>query len=115
MLLRTERLTKDYNGFRALDGLDLSVGPGEIFGLLGQLRRVRDQGKAVVFSSHVLSEVERVCDRVGILQRGKLVHVQKLAELRQGRVVHVRLRQAVSALPDGCRLSAIGPRLPAES
>src|SRR5439155_12928185 len=51
--------------------------------LLHQLRRVRDQGRAVVFSSHVLTEVERVCDRVGILQHGKLVHVQKLAELKQ--------------------------------
>src|SRR5262245_50413633 len=35
MLLHTERLTKDYNGFRALDALDLAVAPGEVFGLLG--------------------------------------------------------------------------------
>src|SRR5213595_2237759 len=35
MLLRTKRLTKDYGSFRALDRLDLEVGPGEIFGLLG--------------------------------------------------------------------------------
>src|SRR5207237_6673924 len=35
MLLRTERLTKDYGSFRALDRLDLEVKPGEIFGLLG--------------------------------------------------------------------------------
>src|SRR5262249_6715982 len=67
--------------------------------LLHQLRRARDQGKAVVFSSHVLSEVERVCDRVGILQHGKLVHVQELADLKQGRVVRVRLRRPLTELP----------------
>jgi ABC-2 type transport system ATP-binding protein len=51
--------------------------------LLRQLRQAAAQGQAVLFSSHVLSEVEQVCDRVGILQRGKLVHVQALAELQQ--------------------------------
>src|SRR5262249_20768619 len=40
--------------------------------LLAQLRRARDQGQAVLFSSHVLSEVEQVCDRVGILRDGRL-------------------------------------------
>src|SRR5258706_15325742 len=35
MLLRTAQLTKDYGRFRALDGLTLSVAPGEVVGLLG--------------------------------------------------------------------------------
>src|SRR5438309_973311 len=35
MLLRTERLTKDYGRFRALDDVSLEIGSGEIFGLLG--------------------------------------------------------------------------------
>src|SRR5262249_277220 len=35
MLLRTENLTKNYDHFCALDGLNLAVAPGEIFGLLG--------------------------------------------------------------------------------
>src|SRR5215467_3049272 len=35
MLLRTENLTKDYGSFRALDALDLTLEPGEVFGLLG--------------------------------------------------------------------------------
>src|SRR5215475_14534240 len=35
MLLRTEHLTKAYNGFRALDDLNLEIGAGEVFGLLG--------------------------------------------------------------------------------
>src|SRR5713101_6372641 len=35
MLLRTEHLTKDYGRFRALDGLQLNVAAGEVFGVLG--------------------------------------------------------------------------------
>jgi ABC-2 type transport system ATP-binding protein len=67
--------------------------------LLGQLRGVRDQGRAVLFSSHVLSEVEQVCDRVGILQRGKLVHVQAMKDLRQGRLIRARFLRVDSGRP----------------
>jgi ABC-2 type transport system ATP-binding protein len=59
--------------------------------LLGQVRQARQRGQAVVFSSHVLAEVEQVCDRVAILRRGRLVHVQEIAALREGRLVQVRL------------------------
>jgi ABC-2 type transport system ATP-binding protein len=59
--------------------------------LLVQLQRARDRGQAVLFSSHVLSEVERVCDRVGILQRGRLVHLQTMTELRHMSLVQARL------------------------
>jgi len=69
--------------------------------LLGQLRQARDQGQAVLFSSHVLTEVEAVCDRVGILQRGKLVHVQNMTELRDANSVFVRFNRPLVALPDG--------------
>jgi ABC-2 type transport system ATP-binding protein len=58
--------------------------------LLGQLRQASRQGQAVLFSSHVLAEVEQVCDRVGILQRGRLAHLQDMAELRDVRLVHAR-------------------------
>jgi len=46
---------------------------------------VRDQknrGKSIFLSSHVLSEVERLCDRVGIIREGKLVEVGTLSQLR---------------------------------
>jgi ABC-2 type transport system ATP-binding protein len=68
--------------------------------LLQQLRRARDGGQAVLLSSHVLSEVEQVCDRVGILQAGRLVHVQEMAELREGRVLRVRFSGAAAPPPD---------------
>jgi ABC-2 type transport system ATP-binding protein len=50
--------------------------------LLAQLGQARDRGQTVLFSSHVLAEVEQVCGRVGILRQGKLVHLQSIAELR---------------------------------
>ena len=55
--------------------------------LLAQVKEAQQRGQAILFSSHVMSEVEAVCHRVGILQRGRLVHVQEMSELRQGREV----------------------------
>jgi ABC-2 type transport system ATP-binding protein/sodium transport system ATP-binding protein len=43
---------------------------------------LRDQGKAVVMSTHRLDEAERLCDRYGLLHRGKIVIEGTLAELR---------------------------------
>jgi ABC-2 type transport system ATP-binding protein len=79
--------------------------------LLGQLRKARDRGQTVLFSSHVLNEVEQVCDRVGILQKGKLVHLQEMAELRDCCSVRVRFNRPMVALPDwkGLRLVEKGP------
>jgi ABC-2 type transport system ATP-binding protein len=58
--------------------------------LLAQLRQARERGQAVLFSSHVLSEAEQVCDRVGILQQGRLAHVQNMAELREAHLITLR-------------------------
>ena len=74
--------------------------------LLEQIKQARDAGKAVLFSSHVLQEVEAVCDRVAILRKGRLVHLQGLAELRDGRHVTARLLgEAPTTGPDGAPLS----------
>jgi ABC-2 type transport system ATP-binding protein len=59
--------------------------------LLAQVRHARDQGQAVLFSSHVLGEVEQVCDRTAILQQGRLAHLQDMAKLREGRLIRARL------------------------
>jgi ABC-2 type transport system ATP-binding protein len=74
--------------------------------LLDQIRQAGARGQAVLFSSHVLGEVEKVCDRVGILHKGKLVHVQPLADLREARLVQARFGQGTPDLPSlpGLRL-----------
>lgn len=80
--------------------------------LLDQLKRAKDRGQAVLFSSHVLQEVEAVCDRVGILRQGKLVHVQELANLRDGRTVTGRFTGSLPATaPDGTPLNVVDGRL----
>jgi ABC-2 type transport system ATP-binding protein len=43
----------------------------------------RQQGRTVLFSSHVLSEVEEVCDRVAFLRSGRLAHLQVMHELKR--------------------------------
>jgi ABC-2 type transport system ATP-binding protein len=67
--------------------------------LLAQVREAKKRGQTVLFSSHVLSEVEDLCDRVAILQRGRLAHVQVLSELREGRLIRARRVGDVAELP----------------
>lgn len=67
--------------------------------LLEQLRQARKRGQTVLFSSHVLNEVEQVCDRVGILQRGQLVHLQDMRDMRRRRV-HIAFREPPPTFPD---------------
>jgi ABC-2 type transport system ATP-binding protein len=66
--------------------------------LLGQLANARQRGQTVLFSSHVLSEVEQICDRVAILHRGRLVHWQDMGSLRKIRRVRVYLSQAMESI-----------------
>jgi ABC-2 type transport system ATP-binding protein/sodium transport system ATP-binding protein len=47
------------------------------------VRRIRDDGKAVIVSTHRLDEAERLCDRFGLLHQGKLRLEGTLAELRE--------------------------------
>jgi ABC-2 type transport system ATP-binding protein len=67
--------------------------------LLAQVREAHKRGQTVLFSSHVLSEVENVCDRVAILQRGRLAHVQVMSELREGRLIRARFTGDIASLP----------------
>ena len=46
------------------------------------IHEARDRGQTVFLSSHILSEVEALCDRVGILRAGRLVEMGTMAELR---------------------------------
>jgi ABC-2 type transport system ATP-binding protein len=47
---------------------------------------LKERGKTVFFSSHILSDAELICDRVGILYRGELINVGNLSELLSAKV-----------------------------
>jgi ABC-2 type transport system ATP-binding protein len=67
------------------------------------LAGVRRQGRTVFLSSHVLSEVDRVCDRIGVLRAGELVLEASVEQVRRmaPRVVRVEFREPVPAPPAG--------------
>ena len=56
-------------------------------------------GVTIFLSSHVLSEVQRLCDRVAILREGKLISVQSMKELRENGYKKISLT-AKSAIPE---------------
>jgi ABC-2 type transport system ATP-binding protein len=73
------------------------------------LREARDGGATAFLSSHVLSEVEHICDRVGILRAGRLVKVAQLEELHHIRAHRVELEFAPGTpLPEAAIRSASG-------
>ena len=76
------------------------VGRRIVRDLLLELKR-RDV--AVLLNSHLLSEVERVCDRVAILVGGEIVARGSPAELSQARGVEVELESGVRAFPEANR------------
>jgi sodium transport system ATP-binding protein len=47
------------------------------------IRECRLRGKTVIFSTHIMSEVQKLCDVIGIIQSGKLLAEGSLAELRE--------------------------------
>jgi beta-exotoxin I transport system ATP-binding protein len=83
--------------------------------LVGELRH---EGTTVFLSSHNLAEVERMCDRVGILRAGRLAAVESVEAITGRALRHVRLRFArdapvgeFAALPGVSGLRADGPVL----
>src|ERR1039457_4087637 len=52
------------------------------------IRECRDQGKTVIFSTPVMSEVEKLCDHIGIIHGGRLLAEGTLADLRQRSGLH---------------------------
>jgi sodium transport system ATP-binding protein len=68
----------------ATAGLDVLVARA----LLDTVARLRDQGKCILFSTHIMREAERLCDRVAILHRGRFLAEGSLADLREQYAEH---------------------------
>ena len=60
------------------NGLD----PAGMADMRALIRAVADQGKTVLLSSHLLGEVEQICDRVGVISHGRLLAETTVAKLR---------------------------------
>jgi ABC-2 type transport system ATP-binding protein len=71
--------------------------------VLALVAEARAAGKTVMFSSHVLSEVEEVCDRVVILRAGQPVHTQPMAQLREQHRIVARLTGSLPPIPESLR------------
>jgi len=71
------------------------------------IRQERNRGATVFFSSHILEQVEAVCDRVGILRQGKLVAVDSIDNLRNavggGSTLTIQVDRATDAAVDAAR------------
>jgi ABC-2 type transport system ATP-binding protein len=73
-------------------------------------------GKTVLFSTHILTDAETLCDRVAVLRAGRLLKVGPLGELLLLDVEHVDvlvsgLSEEATALPDVQRVERVGDRL----
>jgi sodium transport system ATP-binding protein len=63
----------------ATAGLDVLVARA----LLRTVAELRDQGKCVVFSTHIMREAEKLCDRVAIMHHGRILTQGRLDSLRE--------------------------------
>ncbi|MDH4152473.1 MAG: ABC transporter ATP-binding protein [Nitrospira sp.] len=82
-----------------MSGLD-PIGRKEVRDIILSLR---DHGKTVFFSTHIISDVEMLCDRVGILARGKVLALGRIEELVKEHAI-----QSVEVVCDG----VVGAELP---
>lgn len=60
-------------------GLDVLVARS----VLKTVERLRDEGKCIIFSTHIMREVERLCDRIAIIHRGRILDCGAITELAE--------------------------------
>lgn len=80
----------------ALDEPTSSLTDDEVERLFALVRRLRDEGVAIVYVSHRLNEIKRLCDRIAILRDGKLIAVRPADELSENEIVHLMVGRQLS-------------------
>jgi ABC-2 type transport system ATP-binding protein len=89
-----------------MSGLD-PIGRREVRDLIASLRT---RGTTVFFCSHILADIEVLCDRAAILQRGKLAHIGRLADLRTS-AGDTRAMEIIVSTAAGANLAALKSEL----
>ncbi|MFC6953990.1 ABC transporter ATP-binding protein [Halorubellus litoreus] len=90
-----------------LDEPSAGLDPSGIRELRDIIRTEADRGATVFFSSHVLEQVEAVCDRVGILREGELATVDTIDNLRERAGGASTLSLTVDTVPESSVLEAV--------
>ncbi|HVP02599.1 MAG TPA: ATP-binding cassette domain-containing protein [Solirubrobacteraceae bacterium] len=75
-----------------LDEPATGLDPGGMRDMRRLIRRLADDGITVLLSSHLLNEVEELCNRVAIVRRGRIVYEGELEDLRRTAGISYRLR-----------------------
>lgn len=83
-----------------LDEPTANLDPSVRSTVLALVAEAKAEGRTVLFSSHVLSEVEEVCDRVVILRAGRVVHEQPMNELRQQHRIIAKSGGSAPTIPE---------------
>ncbi|MGV9378531.1 sugar ABC transporter ATP-binding protein [Nonomuraea sp. NPDC003707] len=78
-----------------------SLEPREVETLFGVIRRLRDAGIAVMYVSHRLDELYRVCDQVTVLRDGRVAHSGPLAEVERLRLISLMLGRDLNEVRTG--------------
>jgi len=60
-------------------GLDVLVARA----VLQNIQRLREEGKCILYSTHIMREVEKLCDRVAVIGQGRILAAGSLDELRE--------------------------------
>ncbi len=80
----------------ALDEPTSSLTDEEVDRLFELVNRLRDDGVAIIYVSHRINEIKRLCDRIAILRDGKLITVQPASDLTQADIVRLMVGRSLS-------------------
>jgi L-arabinose transport system ATP-binding protein len=80
----------------ALDEPTSSLTDEEVDRLFTLVRKLRDRGVALIYVSHRLNEIKRLCDRVAILRDGKLVTVRPVNDITENEIVSLMVGRELS-------------------
>lgn len=64
------------------------------------LKKEKARGATIFFSSHVLSDVQKLCDRVGIIKNGQLIKVEKIEDILKTRAKNIKIQSDNFALKE---------------